>query len=78
MDRAQEIGVFRWRIVGEAADVSLSARERGALVRALAAGEYLGPDGRWVRVSRSPARSSPSATTASRVSGLPCKLTIVV
>lgn len=52
MDRAQEIGVFRWRIVGEAADVSLSARERGALVRALAAREHLGPDGRWVRVSR--------------------------
>ena len=52
MDRAQEIGLFRWRIVGEAADVSLSARERGALVRALAAGEHLGPDGRWVRVSR--------------------------
>ena len=52
MDRAQEIGLFRWRMVGEAADVSLSARERGALVRALAAREHLGPDGRWVRVSR--------------------------
>jgi putative transposase len=52
VDRAQEIGVFRWRMVGEATDVSLSARERGALVRALAAREHLGPDGRWVRVSR--------------------------
>jgi putative transposase len=52
VDRAQEIGLFRWRIVGEATDVSLSARERGALVRALAAREHLGPDGRWVRVSR--------------------------
>jgi putative transposase len=52
VDRAQQIGVFRWRIIGEAADVSLSARERGALVRALAAREHLGPDGRWVRVSR--------------------------
>jgi putative transposase len=52
VDRAQEIGLFRWRIVGEAADVSLSARERGALVRSLAAREHLGPDGRWVRVSR--------------------------
>lgn len=52
MDRAQQIGVFRWRIVGEAADVLLSARERGALVRALAAREHLGPDGQWVRVSR--------------------------
>jgi len=52
VDRAQEVGLFRWRIVGEAADVSLSARERGALVRALAAREHLGSDGRWVRVSR--------------------------
>jgi putative transposase len=52
VDRAQEVGVFRWRIVGEATDVALSARERGALVRALAAREHLGPDGRWVRVSR--------------------------
>jgi putative transposase len=52
VDKAQEIGLFRWRIVGEAVDASLSARERGALVRALAAREHLGPDGRWVRVSR--------------------------
>ncbi len=51
-DRAQEIGLFRWRIVSEAADASLSPRERGLLVRALAAREHLGPGGRWVRVSR--------------------------
>jgi putative transposase len=51
-DRAQEIGVFRWRIVSEAADASLSPRERGVLVRSLAAREHLGPDGRWVCVSR--------------------------
>ena len=51
-DRAQEIGLFRWRVVGEAVDPSLSARERGMLVRSLAAREHLGPDGRWVRVSR--------------------------
>ena len=31
MDRAQEIGVFRWRVVGEAVDPSLSrARARDA------------------------------------------------
>jgi len=36
VDRAQEIGLFRWQIVGEATDMSLSARERGRLVRALA------------------------------------------
>jgi putative transposase len=52
VDRAQEIGLFRWQVIGEATDTSLSARERGALVRALAAREHLGPDGRWVRVSR--------------------------
>ena len=51
-DRAQEIGLFRWRIVSEAADTSRSPRERDVLVRSLAAREYLGPDGRWVRVSR--------------------------
>jgi len=51
-DRAQEIGMFRWRVVGEAVDDSLSPRERGLLVRSLAAREHLGPDRRWVRVSR--------------------------
>ena len=52
MDRAQQIGLFRWKVVGEATDVSLSARERGRLVRALAEREHLHPDGRWVRVGR--------------------------
>jgi len=52
VDRAQEIALFRWRVVGEAVASSLSARERGALVRSLAAREHLGPGGRWVRVSR--------------------------
>ena len=50
VDRAQEIGLFRWQIVGEATDMSLSARERGRLVRALAEREHLAPDGRRVRV----------------------------
>ena len=27
MDRAQEIGLFRWRVISEAVDASLSARE---------------------------------------------------
>ena len=52
MDRAQEIGLFRWRVIAEAVDAGLSARERGLLVRSLAAREHFGPDGRWVRVSR--------------------------
>ena len=52
MDRAQEIGVFRWQVISEAVDPSLSLWERGMLVRSLAAREHLGPAGRWVRVSR--------------------------
>jgi putative transposase len=52
VDRAQEIGLFRWKIIGEAADVSLSTRERGRLVRALVEREHLDVDGRWVRVTR--------------------------
>jgi putative transposase len=52
VDRAQEIGVFRWRVISEAVDPSLSPWQRGMLVRSLAAREHLGPDGRWVRVSR--------------------------
>jgi putative transposase len=51
-DRAQEIGLFRYQLAREAADESLSPRERGLVVRSLTAREHLGPDGRWVRVSR--------------------------
>jgi putative transposase len=52
VDRAQKIGLFRWQVIGEATDMSLSARERGRLVRALAEREHLAPDGRRVRVAR--------------------------
>jgi putative transposase len=52
VNRAQEIGLFRWKVIGEACDLSLSSRERGRLVRALAEREHLHPDGRWVRVAR--------------------------
>jgi putative transposase len=51
-DRAQKIGLFRYQLAREAAEESLSPRERGLLVRSLAAREHFGPDGRWVRVSR--------------------------
>ena len=51
-DRAQAVGLFRYSLVREASDGSLSARERGRLVRALAVREHVGPDGRPVRVSR--------------------------
>ena len=52
-DRRREIGLFRYSLAREPADPALSGAERGALVRALAAREHLGPDGRWVRVGRS-------------------------
>lgn len=52
-ERFREIGLFRYALVREPADPSLSKAERGRLVRALAASEHRRPDGRWVRVSRS-------------------------
>ena len=54
MDRAQEIGLFRWRvIVGEAADaVAVAAGARDAGARRWPRVSISGPDGRWVRVSR--------------------------
>jgi len=47
------VGLFRYSLVREPADPALSKAERGALVRALAAAEHDGPDGRRVRVGRS-------------------------
>lgn len=52
-DRYRDVGLFRYSLVREPADPALSAAERGALVRALAAAEHVGPDGRGVRVGRS-------------------------
>jgi putative transposase len=52
-DRAREVALFRYSLVREPGDASLSKAERGALVRALAAQEHVGPDGRRVRVARS-------------------------
>jgi putative transposase len=52
-DRHRDIGLFRYSLAREAADPQLSKAERGALVRALAAMEHAGPDGRRLRVGRS-------------------------
>jgi putative transposase len=49
-ERRREIGLFRYALVRSCVDPGLSKAERGRLVRALAAGEHLGPDGRLVRV----------------------------
>jgi putative transposase len=48
----QEIGLFRYSLIRDAADPGLSKAQRGRLLRALADREHVGPDGRLVRVSR--------------------------
>ncbi len=51
-DRAREVGLFRYALIREAADASLSTRQRGRLVRDLAAREHTGPFGERLQVSR--------------------------
>jgi putative transposase len=51
-ERARRIGLFRYMLIREAADPSLSGRQRGALVRKLAQQEHIDADGRPVRISR--------------------------
>jgi putative transposase len=52
VERAREIGLFRYMLIREAADPSLTGRQRGALVRAIAAVPHTDPDGRTVRITR--------------------------
>jgi putative transposase len=52
LDRAREIGLFRYMLIREAADPALSRRQRGAMVRAIAAKPHTDPFGRVVTVSR--------------------------
>lgn len=52
LERARQIGLFRYMLIREAADPSLSGRERGRLVRALAAVPHTDPHGRTVRITR--------------------------
>lgn len=51
-DDQREVALFRYSLVREPADLSLTTGQRGRLVRALAAVEHTGPHGRRVRVSR--------------------------
>ncbi|MGH3094564.1 MAG: DDE-type integrase/transposase/recombinase [Streptosporangiales bacterium] len=51
-ERARALGLFRYSLIREAADAQLSTKQRGRLVRGLAATEHLGPFGKPVRVSR--------------------------
>lgn len=52
LERARQIGLFRYMLIREAADATLTGRQRGALVRKLAAGPHTDPDGRVVRITR--------------------------
>jgi len=50
--RAQTIALWRWALIEPAMDPALTARQRGQVVRELAAREHEGPSGRPVAVSR--------------------------
>jgi putative transposase len=50
--QARDIALFRYALIRQAADPALSTKQRGQLVRALAASEHPGPFGRPVRYSR--------------------------
>jgi putative transposase len=52
LDRAREIGLFRYMLIRQAADATLSRRQRGAMVRAIAAQPHTDPFGRVVTLSR--------------------------
>lgn len=50
-DRAEKIALFRYQLIRESADDSVTPRQRGPMVRALA-GEHPGPFGQTVHVSK--------------------------
>ncbi len=52
LERARAIGLFRYMLIREAADPALSTRQRGAMVRQIAAREHCGPSGEPVRLTR--------------------------
>ena len=51
-ERARAVGLFRYSLIREAADPKLSTKQRGRLVRDLAAREHVGPFGQPVRIAR--------------------------
>ncbi len=52
LERARSIGLFRYMLIREAADPTLTTRQRGALVRAVAGMAHTDPDGRTVWITR--------------------------
>ena len=51
-DRAEKIALFRYQLIREAADESVTCRQRGPMARALAVLEHRGPFGESVQVSK--------------------------
>ena len=51
-ERARQVGLFRYVLIRDAADPTLTTKQRGALIRAIADTEHVGPFGNPVRVSR--------------------------
>jgi len=51
-ERARRVALFRYELIQEVIDPALSTRQRGALVRELAAREHDGPFGEKIRVAR--------------------------
>lgn len=51
-ERARAIGLFRYQLIRDAADSGYSTKQRGRMVRAIAAGQHTDPFGRRVRISR--------------------------
>lgn len=49
---ARDIALFRFGLIHDALDPALTAKQRGRLIRSVAAGEHPGPFGASVRVSR--------------------------
>jgi len=52
-ERSRDVALFRYALIRQAADASLTTRQRGVLVRRLVADEHTGPTGTKVTVSRS-------------------------
>jgi len=52
LERARAVGLFRYMLIREAADPALSSRQRGVMVREIAAREHADASGRPVRLTR--------------------------
>ena len=57
--RAEQVALFRYQLIREAADPELTVRQRGRLVREIAGKAHPGPFGEPVTVSRATMRRCP-------------------